>query len=273
MELRTYAQILRRRIWIVALVVAVVGIYVAYQYYQSHKTEVTTTTYHTTVSIHVGLQSAIHSQSYSDYVNTSSALADEFATGPTLTSDTFATQVIQQVQNDMNTIKQRYGGNPSLGDWKDIPTITKALSATRTHSIVTISVNWNTEAGAWAIAHAVGEVCETNMSTYLTYQVVAPNTQASPNPGYLTVGANVINQPAKPTIADSGQLVLRKTQLLAILSVGLIIGIALAFLVEYLDDRIHRSEEVVQLLQLPMYGEIPQAPIPGQSKPASSIVA
>jgi len=271
-ELRTYAQILRRRIWIVALVVAVVGIYVAYQYYQSHKTEVATTTYHTTVSIHVGLQSAIHSQSYGDYVNTSSSLADEFATGPTLTSDTFATQVIRQVQNDMNTIKQRYGENPSLGDWKDIPTITKALSATRTHSTVTISVIWNTEAGAWAIARAVGEVCETNMSTYLTYQVIAPNTQTSPNPEYLTVGANVINQPAKPIVADNGQLVLRKTQLLAILLVGLIIGIALAFLVEYLDDRIRRSEEVVQLLQLPMYGEIPQAPVPGQSKSRSSIV-
>lgn len=273
MELRTYGQILWRRIWIVALVVTVAGIYVAYQYYQSHKVEAATKTYHTTVSIHIGLQSTIHAQSYSDYVTTSGTLADEFATGPTLTSDTFATQVIKQVQNDMDIIKQRYGENPPLDNWKDTSTITKALKATRSHSIVTISVDWNTEAGAWAIAHAVGEVCETNMLTYLNYQVNTSNTQASANPGYLTVGANVINQPAKPIEADNGSLALRKTQLLAILLVGLIVGIALAFLVEYLDDRIRRSEEVVQLLQLPIYGEIPQAPALGQPKSRSSRVA
>ena len=242
MELRTYAQILWRRIWIVALMVAVVGIYVAYQYYQSHKVEIATKTYHTTVSIHIGLQSAIHAQNYSDYVNTSGTLADEFTTGPTLTSDTFATQVIQQVQNDMGTIKQLYGKNPSLGDWKDTSTIIKALRATRSHSIVTISVDWNTKAGVWAIAHAIGEVCETNIPTYLNYQVNGSNTQASVNPEYLTVGANVIDQPAKPTESDSGSLVLRKTQLLAILLVGLIVGISLAFLVEYLDDRIRGAE-------------------------------
>lgn len=160
----------------------------------------------------------------------------------------------------MNTIKQRYGGNPSLGAWQDTSTIIKALSTTHSHSMVTISVNWNTEAGAWIIAHAVGEVCENNMPTYLNYQVAIPTTQGSASPEYLMAGANVINQPTKPAEVDSSPLVLRKTQLLAILLVGLIVGLALAFLIEYLDDRIRNSEEVVQLLQLPMYGEIPQAP-------------
>jgi capsular polysaccharide biosynthesis protein len=127
--------------------------------------------------------------------------------------------------------------------------------------MVTISVNWNTEAGAWAIAHAVGEVCENNMPIYLNYQVAVPTTQGSASPEYLMAGANVINQPTKPAAVDSGPLMLRKTQLLAILLVGLIVGLALAFLIEYLDDRIRNSEEVVQLLQLPMYGEIPQAPV------------
>lgn len=270
MELRIYGQILWRRIWIVILVVAVVGIYVAYQYYQSHKSQVSTQTYNTAVSMRIGLQSAIHSRSYYDYVNTSSTLADEFASGPTLSSDTFATQVIQQVQNDMHTIKQNYGQNPALGDWKNTSTIIKALSTTRSHSTVTISVIWNTEAGAWAIARAVGEVCEANMPIYLNYPV---NAQTSMSPGYLAIEAKVIDQPAKPTATNSGSLILKKTQLLAILLVGLIVGIALAFLVEYLDDRIHRSEEVIQLLQLPIYGEIPPVPAAGQSQPRNSIVA
>jgi capsular polysaccharide biosynthesis protein len=127
-------------------------------------------------------------------------------------------------------------------------------------------VNWNTEAGAWAIAKAIGEVCEANMSKYLNYQAAAPNSQITPSAEYLVVGANVINQPTTPTQVESAAAITKKTQLLAILLVGLIIGIALAFLVEYLDDRIYRPEEVIQLLQLPMYGEIPQAPILGPSK-------
>jgi capsular polysaccharide biosynthesis protein len=250
----------------VALVVVIAAIYVAYQYYESHKTGSGTPTYQTAVSIHIGPQSAIHSQSYTDYINASSSLADEFVTGPTLTSNTFAKQVIQQMQNDTNIIQQRYGANPSLGNWNDPSTILKALSTTRAHSTVTISVNWNTEAGAWAIAKAVGEVCEANMSKYLNYQATAPNSQISTSAGYLIVGANVVNQPTTPIQVDNAATATKKTQLLAILLVGLIIGIALAFLVEYLDDRIYRSEEVIQLLQLPMYGEIPQAPVPGTSK-------
>lgn len=261
MELRTYGQILWRRIWIVVLVVTIAGLYVAYQYYQSHKTGIATKTYMTMVSMHIGLQSAIHAQNYSDYVNTSNSLADEFATGSLLTSDTFGTQIVQQIRNDLPTIRQRYGANPSLGAWQDPLTIIKALSTTHSHSLVTFSINWNTEAGAWAIAHAVGEVCEENMPSYLNYQATAPTIPGSASPEYLSAGANVINQPTKPVEIASGPQVLRKTQLLAILLVGLIVGFALAFLIEYLDDRIRNSEEVVQLLHMPMYGEIPHAPV------------
>jgi capsular polysaccharide biosynthesis protein len=263
MELRTYGQILWRRIWIVVLVVAVVGIYVAYQYYESHKTQALTQTYRTTVVMRISLQSAAHAQSYYDYVNTSNTLADEFASGPIPSSDAFAVQIIQQILHDMPTIQQLYGPNASLGDFRDSANITKALTTTRSHSTVAISVLWNTEAGAWAIAHAVGEVCEANMPTYLNYPV---NASSSTTPGYLAIEAKVIEQPAKPTLADNTALTLRKAQLLAILLVGLIVGIALAFLVEYLDDRIHRSDEVAQFLQLPLYGEIPAAPVAGQSR-------
>jgi len=42
--------------------------------------------------------------------------------------------------------------------------------------------------------------------------------------------------------------------------VVLIIGIALAFLIEYLDDRIYSKEAVIQSLELPVYGEIPRVP-------------
>jgi capsular polysaccharide biosynthesis protein len=42
--------------------------------------------------------------------------------------------------------------------------------------------------------------------------------------------------------------------------VAFIIGIALAFLIDYLDDRIRSTEDVEQLLQLPVYGQVPRVP-------------
>jgi len=48
--------------------------------------------------------------------------------------------------------------------------------------------------------------------------------------------------------------------------VALIVGIALAFLADYLDDRIHGKDEAQQLLRLPVYGEVPRAPTVGRTR-------
>ncbi len=265
MELRAYAKVLWRRIWVVLLIVGVVAIYVAYQYYSSHKAISVSRIYHASVSIRIGLQAAGRgaAPTYADYVTTVDTLADEFATGPTLTSRTFATQVSQQIQNDMQRITQQYGSNADLGNWRDATGISSALTATRSHSVVTINVTWNTEAGAWAIAHAIGEVSTINMPTYLDYNVGgAPSSQES----YPTAAARVLNETNTPILVQEGSSTSRTTLLLALLLVGLILGVALAFLVEYLDDRIHSADEVTNLLQLPIYGEVPSAPPPGSSR-------
>ncbi len=51
-----------------------------------------------------------------------------------------------------------------------------------------------------------------------------------------------------------------------LLLVALAIGIALAFLLDYIDDRIRSKAEVTQLLGLPIYAEVPHAPTPGRSQ-------
>jgi capsular polysaccharide biosynthesis protein len=266
-ELRTYGKILWRRIWIIALIVGIVVIYVGYQYYISHKSSGGSKTYQANVDLRIGLQNFAHSnnQTFTDYVTTSETLADEFTTGPTLTSSEFGNRVIQQIQADMPTMTTHFH-NRDLGDWKNASAITSALTATRTHSIVFININWPTEAGAWAIAHAVGEVSTKHISKYLNYQA---SSQSANNADYPVAAAKVINDTGDITTVTSATTT--KTPLfLALLVVSLILGIALAFLVEYLDDRIYDTSEVVQTLQLPIYGEVPRTPISGHSSAHTS---
>ena len=260
MELRTYGKVLWRRIWIIALVVGIVVIYVGYQYYTTYKSSSSSKVYHSTVDIRIGLQAPPHTtnQTFTDYVTTSEVLADEFATGPTLTSTSFGEQVIQQMQHDMPK------GN--LGDWNNTSAITSAITATRTHSVVAIDVNWPTDAGAGAIAHTVGEVVTAHIAEYLNYQT---NTKSTNSTDYPIAAARVINQTGNiPTVTSTSTT--KTSLLLALLVVGLILGIALAFLIEYLDDRIYDSSEVAQMLQLPIYGEVPRAPISRHSQTKSS---
>jgi capsular polysaccharide biosynthesis protein len=260
-ELRTYGKILWRRIWIIALVVGIVAIYVGYQYSAAHKPTDSNTTYQSTVDIRIGLQAPhTNSPTFTDYLTTSEALADELVTGPTLISTTFGTQVIQQIQNDMPTILDKYR-DPNLGNWHNAAAITSALSASRTHSVVHIAIIWPTEAGAWAIAHAVGEVTTTHISEYLNYQI---NNAPANSADYPIAAARVTNlSESSSTVTATSET--KTSLLLALLIVGLILGIALAFLIEYLDDRIQESSEVVRMLQLPIYGELPRAPRSGHS--------
>lgn len=258
-ELRAYWAIIRRRIWIVALVFGIIALFAAFQYYTLQKTPGALRAYHSEVTLRVGLQavSTSNSQIYSDYVTTSEVLADELTTGPILTSKEFTNQLAQQIQTDMPQIQQRFGTNANLGDWQNTGALGNAFSASRIHNVVTLSVTWSTSAGAWAVANAAGEVMTAHVDEYLDYIVNTAATQRSTT--HPPVAAQVISQAAQPS-GMPGYAGNRPVLLLMLLLVALIIGIALAFLIEYLDDRIRSQDELVQLLQLPSYGAIPRAP-------------
>jgi len=272
-ELRAYWAILVRRFWIIALIVGVVALYAAYQYYHLHKTPGTLTTYQSNVTVRIGLLGSTHpaDHNYADYVSASESLADEFATGPLFTSPEFTQQIIQQIQNELPLISQRFPGQ-DLGDIKNASAIGSSLSATRAHSLVTVSVNWDTPAGAWAIADATSKVSVAHMGTYIDY-VIRPSTTTPANgQGQPVASAQLVSAASDPAPVP-GPSANKPALLLVLVIVALVIGLALAFLIEYLDDRIRNAGEVENLLQLPIYGTIPPAPAPGKERSHSSSAA
>jgi capsular polysaccharide biosynthesis protein len=261
-ELRTYWTIIWRSIWVVALVVGVVALYVGYQYYHLRKTP---EAYSSNITIQIGLQaSSKGDQNNANYVTVSEALADAFATGPILSSNEFDKDISNQIDLDKNLIEQRYGVNADLGDWHNAGAIGQAINAVRVHSLVTVNVTWNTPAGAWAIANAVGEVSVAKLGTYLDY-VVSNNATRSTTDNFVQplVSARVITSATDAALVP-GSASSKVTPLVLLLLVALAIGIALAFLLDYLDDRIRSKTEVTQLLSLPIYAEVPRAPSPGR---------
>jgi len=266
-ELRTYWTIIWRRIWIVALVVGVVAVYVGYQYYHLRKTPGALTAYNSNITIQIGLQATSKGdQNNANYVTVSEALADTLATGPILTSNEFDRDVSNQINQDRNLITQRFPTNADLGNWQDAGAIGQALSATRAHSLVTVNTTWSTPAGAWAIANAVGEVSVAKIATYLDYVVSNDATHPSTNNFVQPqVAARVISAAIDP-VQGPGSSSSKLSLLILLLIVALVISIALAFLLDYLDDRIRSKAEVTQLLGLPVYAEVPPAPAPGHSQ-------
>lgn len=270
MELRTYLAIVWRRIWILALVVGVVALYAGYQYYHLRKTAGALTTYHSQVIVLVGLQpTAKGNSSASDNVTVSGIIADALVTGPMLTSKEFTSAVSGQINQDMGVIQQKFGAHPDLGDWQNASTIGGALTPTHADNVLTISVNWSTAAGAWAVANAAGEVLQAHMGAYWDY-VISSDTARSTSGDVVqpAVAARVISAAADPSPVP-GASSSKVTQLLLLLLGALIIGLALVFLLEYLDDRMRNKDEIAHLLQLPIYGEIPRTPPPGRTQLSS----
>lgn len=268
MELRTYAKIIWRYIWLIALIVGVVAAYSGYQYYKLCKTAGALTAYNSNISLQIGLDATTRGDANpANNVTVSEALADTLVMGPILSSREFCNDVSHQIGQDMNQIQQHYPNanlNTDLGDWNNPSAIAGALSATRTHSVVTISVSWSTEAGAWAIANAVGELGSSRIGQYLDYVVATDYTHTSTSGNYVQpeVSARVISAASTPGKVP-GSSASKLTLLILLVVVALAIALALAFLLDYLDDRIRTKEDVADLFQLPIYGEVPHAPTPG----------
>jgi hypothetical protein len=269
-ELQAYWTIIWRRIWIVALVFGVVALYVGYQYYHLRKTPGALTAYSSAITIQVGLRPGLDgpNNSSADNALISENLADTLSSGPILASQEFDSRVAQQIAADRSKITAKFGAGASLGDWQDPASIGGALSAARSHNLVTISVNnWSTVAGAWAIANAVGEVSTAHLCQYLGYGYIVPQQDScstAASNSQPTVAAQVLSSATDPA-AVPGSAVNKRTLLFVLLLVALIVGLALAFLADYLDDRIYSKEDAANLLQLPVFGEVLRAPTTGRS--------
>jgi capsular polysaccharide biosynthesis protein len=269
-ELRAYWAIFVRRFWIIALVVGVVALFAAYQYYHLYKMPGALKAYQSTTTIRIGLLDRVNptDTNYADYVTASQALADEFTTGSIFTTPEFTRQIAQQIESERPQIEQRFPGQ-DLGDITNAAAIGSSLTATRNYGLVTLNVNWSTPAGAWAIADATGKVSTTSIGKYIDFVVRSDKVATTNGQGQDLASAEVANAATDP-IAAPGPSANKPVILLALIAVALVIGLALAFLIEYLDDRIRSAYEAENLLQLPVYGEIPHAPVPGKERTRSS---
>jgi len=227
--------------------------------------------YNSNITIQIGLQPTSNGDTNSaNYVIVSEALADAMVASPILTSHEFDTDISNQIAQDMSVIQQRYGANADLGDWQNPSAIGQALSATRVHSLVTINTDWSTPTGAWAIANAIGEVSVANIGTYLNYEI--KNSAIQNSTGNFVppqVSARVISAPSD-SITVAGSSSNKLTLYFLMLLVALALGIALTFLLDYLDDRIRSKDDVTQLLGIPVCAVIPRAPSPGRTRPSAS---
>jgi len=227
--------------------------------------------YTSSITIQIGLQPTGNGDTNSaNYVTVSEALADALVASPIFTSHEFDTDISNQIAQDMSMIQQRYGANADLGDWQNPSAIGQALNATRVHSFVTINTNWITPAGAWAIANAAGEVSVTKIGTYLDY-VIKNNATQNSTGNFVPpqVSARIITAaPDSITVAGSSSNKLTLYFLMLLVALGL--GIALTFLLDYLDDRIRSKDDVTQLLGIPIYAVIPRAPSPGRNRSSAS---
>jgi len=227
--------------------------------------------YSSNITIQIGLQPTGNGDTNSaNYVTVSEALADALVASPIFTSHEFDTDISNQIAQDMSMIQQRYGANADLGDWQNPSAIGQALNATRVHSFVTIITNWITPAGAWAIANAAGEVSVTKIGTYLDY-VIKNNATQNSTGNFVPpqVAARVITAaPDSITVAGSSSNKLTLYFLMLLVALGL--GIALTFLLDYLDDSIRNKDDVTQLLGIPICAVIPRAPSPGRTRSSAS---
>lgn len=271
MELRTYAKTIWRYIWVVIVIVGIVAAYSGYQYYKLRKIPGALAAYNSNISLQIGLDATTNGDpNPADNVTVSEALADTLVTGPILSSREFGLDISHQVGQDMGEIEQRYP-NANLGatDWQNpgdgtLSALAGALTSTRSHSVVTISVNWSTAAGSWAIANAIGEIGASRMGQYLDYVVATDYTHNTTTGNYIQpeVSARVVSAASVPGTVP-GSSASKLTLLILLVVVALVMAIALAFLLDYLDDRLRTKEDLIDLFQLPVYGEVPRAPTPG----------
>jgi capsular polysaccharide biosynthesis protein len=265
-ELRTYAKVIWRYVWLVILIVGVVAIYSGYQYYKLRKTTGALTGYSSNITIQIGLDATSKGDpNPADNVTVSEALADTLVSGPILSSKEFCNDISHQIGQDMSEILQQGYTSADLGPWTSSAAIAGSLSATRVHSLVTITVNWSTQAGAWAIANAIGEVSSARIGQYLDYVIATDYTHASTAGTFIQpeVAARVISAASTPGIVP-GTSASKLTLLALLIVIALAVAIALAFLLDYLDDRIWSKEDITELFPLPIYGELPRAPVPGK---------
>ncbi len=222
MELRRYFQIILRYWWLV-LILVIVGVVAAYQYYTSNRP-----TYTNTITVNI-TRNPTTNDTYSGYYGNISSeyLTDDYVT--VIRGSTFLTDV-------SNLLKTR---NISMS----VPELQGAIKTERKNRQIFVTASNNDKGRSLAINRAVAETLLTKAGTYL-----------STTTGPQSVQANLLDFPTDAPLSGGRTLLLAAIRPL----IGLIIGLALAFLLAYLDNSIRTARDVKEFLNLPVLAAVPK---------------
>jgi capsular polysaccharide biosynthesis protein len=230
MELREYWSIIRRRWWLpvaITLVALVASTVVGVRGATAYKTEMR-------VAVSTIPRPDPNATLYFDptyYSNLSSEyLADDIS--ELMTSRAFA----DEIQRELATANQ-----PKM----DVGTILSATRAKKTHRFIDVTVTTSTEEEGKAIAGSISRILNdpAHLAIYLK-ALASYNSQMSLVTPPSTHRANT-------PVGLASEIALRTI-------VGLLVGIGVAFLVDYVDTSVRSRQEAETLLQLPVLGMIPR---------------
>ena len=231
MELREYWSIIRRRWWLpvgVMLVALVASTVVGFRGATAYKTDMRLAV--STIPVQDPNAERYFDPTY--YSNLDSEyLADDMS--EFMTSRAFADEVHRELAN----------GSDGLD--VDIDTIMTATRTKKTHRFIDITVTTPTFEQGSAIAGSISRILSdpNHVAQYLT-ALSAYRTQ-------MQIVTPPVTHRANSPLGLASEIALRTL-------IGLLIGIGLAFLVDYLDPSVRTREEAERVLSLPVVGEIPR---------------
>ena len=228
MELRAYWAIVRRRWWLpIALVILIALWWTALR----RPWQARPTLYTTSLSFTVGVRPEPRAGDYYTYDRyytwlTAEYLADDLS--EIVRRSAFAAAVSRRLAARGITVP------PGA--------IQGSTQAGKLHRLLTLSISWNDAGQLAAIADAAAEVLSEEVGTFLP-QTLADEVEAR----LVDRGAIV---PVSPGLRERLDLPLR-------LLLGLVGGLALVFLLDYLDDSV-RGRADLEALGIVVIGEIPR---------------
>jgi capsular polysaccharide biosynthesis protein len=228
MELRDYWQIFRRRWWLAVGLALLVGLLSTLQLQPWRPTPVT---YSASLRMLVGVlpaadqNTAAYDPRYYAWL-TSEYLVDDFT--EVVRSALFAQNVSKRLTQQAITIP------PS--------TIQGSAATGKQHRIITLSLNWGDQAQLTAMAQAVAAELSENAPRY--FQQLGPDG----------AGVTLIDGPSIGPVAPP---VRQRIELPLRVLLGLLVGIGLIFLLDYLDTSVRNRHEL-EALGFAILGEIPR---------------
>lgn len=224
MELKAYWRIIRRRLWVILLLVAFVSLGSTFLGPKA------TTRYQASLRLTVGIVPEERKGEYYAYDRYYTWVTAEYLT------DTFS-EIVKS---------QAFAADASQVSGGDIPAsvIQGSIAVQTKHRIITLAVTTSNPEQALAIAKAAAEALRQQGSKYLA-QLGATNA--------------VIQVIDPPTLSGPIMSLRERLDLPIRIFLALIAGIGLAFLLDYLDDTIRDASEV-EALGMAVLGEIPPHP-------------